>query len=46
METAVAKKENKLALPSSITDIKYNEGLVHQLVTTYLSNARSGNSAQ
>lgn len=30
----------------TIFDYKYNEGLVHQAVVTYMNNARSGNAAQ
>jgi large subunit ribosomal protein L4 len=36
----------KLELPENIFDYKFNEALIHQVVTAYLSGARSGSHAQ
>lgn len=38
--------EKSIELNEDVFNYPVNEGLVHQLITTYLSNARSGNSAQ
>jgi len=37
---------SKLDVPETVFGREYNEALVHQLVTAYLANARSGNRAQ
>ncbi|KTD23278.1 50S ribosomal protein L4 [Legionella londiniensis] len=43
----VTKDTNlKIEVSDDIFAYHYNEGLVHQAVTTFLNNARSGNSAQ
>jgi len=46
MDISVLGSTKKLNLNDTVFDYQYNEDLVHQLVTTYLHNARSGNSAQ
>ncbi len=40
------KKVGKLELSDAIFGRPYNESLVHQVVTTYMSNARAGTKAQ
>src|SRR5688500_20328910 len=35
-----------VSVPDSLFDREYNEALIHQVVTAYLANARSGNRAQ
>ena len=39
-------KAGKITLSDAVFDCDYNAPLVHQLVTTYLANARSGTHAQ
>ena len=39
-------KNKKLEVDSTIFDCSYNEGLIHQVVVSFLAKARSGNSAQ
>ena len=39
-------KETKFELNDSIFGIPYNEPLIHQVVTSYLSTSRSGTKAQ
>jgi large subunit ribosomal protein L4 len=38
--------EASITISDTVFDRKYNESLVHQLVTSYLANARSANRAQ
>lgn len=40
------KGTTKLKVPDSIFDVPYNEALIHQVVTSYLSSARAGTKAQ
>lgn len=40
------QSEASITISDTIFDRKYNESLVHQLVTSYLANARSANRAQ
>jgi large subunit ribosomal protein L4 len=40
------QSEGSITVSDAIFDRKYNEPLVHQLVTAYLANARSANRAQ
>lgn len=40
------QSEASITISDSVFDRKYNESLVHQLVTSYLANARSANRAQ
>lgn len=44
ISTVDSKKQ--VELNEEVFNYPYNEGLIHQVVTTYLNNARSGNSAQ
>lgn len=44
ISTIDSKKQ--LEVNDEVFNYPYNEGLIHQVVTTYLNNARSGNSAQ
>ena len=49
MELRLLSKENQSAnvvVSDALFNKDYNEGLVHQLVTSYLSNARLGTRAQ
>ena len=50
MELKVINAQGQVAGSLSASDAlfarEYNEALVHQLVTAYLANARSGNRAQ
>ena len=39
-------ESSKLTISKDVFDSDYNESLVHQVVTTYLTNARQGSSAQ
>jgi len=39
-------KKGKLTVSEQVFGIDFNESLIHQVVTTYQANARSGNSAQ
>ncbi|WP_308186951.1 50S ribosomal protein L4 [Neisseria subflava] len=43
---AKGQVSGSLAVSDALFARKYNEALVHQLVTAYLANARSGNRAQ
>lgn len=40
------QSEGSITISDTVFDRKYNEPLVHQLVTSYLANARSANRAQ
>lgn len=40
------QSEGSITVSDAVFDRKYNEPLVHQLVTAYLANARSANRAQ
>ena len=40
------KSKSKLDLSESFLDVPYNEGLVHQIVTSVMSSARQGTKAQ
>lgn len=40
------QSESSITISDAVFDRKYNESLVHQLVTAYLANARSANRAQ
>ncbi len=46
MEIITKDTKQKLELSDIVFSQDYNESLVHQVVVTYLNNARSGNSAQ
>ncbi len=46
MQISTADTQTKVSVNKDIFGCEYNEGLVHQAVTTYMNNARSGNSAQ
>jgi large subunit ribosomal protein L4 len=46
MEISTIDTKTKLQLSEDVFAYAYNEGLVHQAVTTYMNNGRSGNSAQ
>jgi large subunit ribosomal protein L4 len=46
MELNVTGKKKKLEVADGIFDSKYNEALVHQVVTAFLSAARAGTQAQ
>lgn len=46
MELTTKDTNNQLNVNPIVFGYDYNEGLVHQAVTTYMNNARSGNSAQ
>jgi large subunit ribosomal protein L4 len=46
MKLTARDTKSSLTVNKEIFDYAYNEGLVHQVVVTYLNNARSGNSAQ
>ena len=50
MELKVINAQGQVSGSLSVSDAlfarEYNEALVHQLVTAYLANARSGNRAQ
>lgn len=50
MDLKVINEQNEdagsISVSDSLFDRKYNEALVHQVITTYLSNSRSGNRAQ
>ena len=43
---AKGQVSGSLAVSDALFAREYNEALVHQLVTAYLANARSGNRAQ
>ncbi|EGZ49120.1 50S ribosomal protein L4 [Neisseria wadsworthii] len=43
---AQGQVSGSLAVSDALFDREYNEALVHQLVTAFLANARSGNRAQ
>ncbi len=40
------QSDDSIKISEKVFDRKYNESLVHQLVVSYLANARSGNRAQ
>ncbi|MFY7697599.1 MAG: 50S ribosomal protein L4 [Legionella sp.] len=46
MQVTTQDTNSVLELNDSVFGYEFNEGLVHQAVTTYMNNARSGNSAQ
>ena len=46
MDIEVIGNNEKLSVNEILFDSDYKEGLIHQVVTTFLNNARSGNSAQ
>jgi len=46
MQVQMRDQDTHLTLDPFIFDEAYNEGLIHQVVTSYLNKARSGNSAQ
>ncbi|WP_367606525.1 50S ribosomal protein L4 [Legionella sp. W05-934-2] len=46
MQVQTVDTNKKVSLDTTIFDVKFNEGLVHQTVCKYLANSRSGNSAQ
>lgn len=46
MELKVKDTNTELAVNEQVFNYDYNEGLIHQLVVTYMNNARSGNSQQ
>lgn len=46
MELHTLDKKSTVTVCESVFDQPYNESLVHQAVTTFLNNARTGNSAQ
>src|SRR3990167_5272313 len=46
MQLTTKDTHQDIILSPTVFEYDYNEGLVHQLVVTYMNNARSGNSAQ
>ena len=46
MQMITKDTQSKIDLSSMVFEYDYNEGLIHQLVVTFMNNARSGNSAQ
>lgn len=46
MEIITKDTNSKIQLSDDVFSYRYNEGLIHQSVVTYMNNARSGNSAQ
>ena len=46
MEIQITNTQLVMNVNEKIFDCDYNEGLIHQVVTTFMANARSGNSAQ
>ncbi|KTD17644.1 50S ribosomal protein L4 [Legionella jordanis] len=46
MEIQTKDTNAKLDVNEEIFGYRYNEGLIHQAVVTFMNNARSGNSAQ
>ncbi len=46
MQLTTRDTKQDILLSSTVFEYDYNEGLIHQLVVTYMNNARSGNSAQ
>ena len=41
-EKKVTKKTTKPKLPSEVFSVDFNESLVHQALTSYMSNERQG----
>lgn len=46
MELTLHQSENKLSVADAVFGADYNEPLIHQVVTAYMSAARSGTKAQ
>ena len=46
MQIQTHDNKNALQVNESVFGVQYNESLIHQAVTTFMNNARSGNSAQ
>ncbi|KTC97629.1 50S ribosomal protein L4 [Legionella erythra] len=46
MELMTKDTNTAVSVSDQIFDYRYNEGLIHQAVVTFMNNARSGNSAQ
>jgi large subunit ribosomal protein L4 len=46
MQLITKDTKSEINLSSTVFEYDYNEGLIHQLVVTFMNNARSGNSAQ
>ncbi len=46
MELSLHQSENKLSVADAVFAADYNEPLIHQVVTAYMSAARSGTKAQ
>lgn len=46
MDLKIKDTDASIAVNEAVFDYQYNEDLIHQAVTTYMNNARSGNSAQ
>ncbi len=46
MQVTTKDTNSIVTLDPAIFECEYNQGLVHQAVTTFMNNARSGNSAQ
>lgn len=46
MQVITKDTHTEIKIDPFVFDCKFNEGLVHQTVVTYMNNARSGNSAQ
>ncbi len=46
MELSLHQSENKLSVADAVFGVDYNEPLIHQVVTAYMSAARSGTKAQ
>ena len=40
------EKIKNIELPSSIFEVPFNETLIHEVVTSYLTNSRAGTKAQ
>ncbi|RLA08609.1 MAG: 50S ribosomal protein L4 [Gammaproteobacteria bacterium] len=46
MDIKVINEDSKIKISDDIFGCKYNEALIHQVVTSYLTNQRSGTRAQ
>ncbi len=46
MQLETVDTKQKFEFSDAVLDYAYNEGLIHQAVTRFMNNARSGNSAQ
>lgn len=46
MELALLDNKNTLVISDNVFNVDFKEGLIHQVVSTYLSNGRAGTKAQ